>query len=899
MLKVNKTLVANRAKKTFNRNSQRSCGFLFFPLFIALLLGFSVASFAQHTITGRVIDENSEPLTYAHVVLLAPVDSTLKYFDVADDQGIYEIKNIKSGDYLLQFSFVTKETIYEPITIPVKNQDLGDKILKTTSTEEVVVTAEYVPIAVKSDTLEFNAKAFKTKPDAVVEDLLKKIPGVEVDKSGNVKAMGEDVEQVLVDGKEFFGKDTKVAIKNLSAKAVDKVQIYDKKSEEAQFTGIDDGVRQRTIDFLLNEDHKKGYFGRLEAGGGAGDETHYKVGGKVYRFSTRLQSAFLGNVNNINDFGYAREDQKEWGRQVEGLNTTGAGGLNLSYNVDKYNRYFASYLGSYTTTDVERTFTSTNFLQRGDYTQDEHQQQDARSMPHKINFGVRHKFNRNHNLTVDGNVHAISDESELYRFTTTTMADSLVNTLDQFNETDNELASADVKAVYIAKIRDDKTQVQTTFGGNYSRNKSVLVWRDEITTKADSAGIFYQSQENMTDHNRLSITPTLIQKLSPLWILNTSLNLSSFGNTLSRDQEIIEGHRDPFMPLYPDFSTAEQVISPSVSLRRNSNKHQFNFSLGGRWNQFDKDVGDSFIVDEHYFYLLPGFSYENFHKKGRRISFRYNTSIGMPSAQQLYPVTNTANALSLYTGNLDLTPEERHNAHFSYWMFDYFSFTSLYASMNAGYTKNKISTSQFTNEELIKITTPVNTPYHYFASGYVSFSTPIRAFGLKINTWLHENWNKGITRIDGRENVQTNLTHTLDLNIENRKKEIWDVRLGGRVSLTDATFSIASDDARYVNTSTYTDIRYTPTDKWNFEIEASVVNYDDNSFAEVVDIPVLNARIDYYVKGEKMSIALWANDLLNQNIGFRRFSAANYLMQQEWTTIGRYVMMSVNWRIGS
>jgi hypothetical protein len=870
------------------------------PVIVLLNLLFITISFAQHTLSGRIIDENNEPLTYAHVVLLAPVDSTLKYFDVADDDGLYEIKHIKPGDYLMQFSFVAKETIYEPITVPTISANLGDKVLKSISTEEVVVTAEYVPIAVKSDTLEFNAKAFQTKPDAVVEDLLKKIPGIEVDKSGNVKAMGEDVTKVLVDGKEFFGTDTKVATKNLTAKAVDKVQVYDKKSEEAQFTGIDDGVLEKTIDLLLNEEHKKGYFGRMEVGAGTGNEEHYKVGGKVYRFSNKLQSAFLANVNNINEFGYARDDQKEWGKQVEGLNSTGAGGMNLSYNADKYNRYFASYLGSTTKTDVERTMTSQNFLKGGTYYQKENQEEIFRSTPHKVNFGVRHNFNKNHNLTIDGDINLKADESEQQRYTTTGLEDSLINYLDQFTEMDNELANAVAKAVYIAKLNGDKTQVRTNFVTNYSKNKSALLWRDELTLGSpDSVNIFYQSQENLTDQSTVSLTPTLIQKFGPLWVLSTSLNIAASGSNLSREQEIREQGGALLEPVIPDFSTSERVFKPSVSLRRNTNKHQYAFSLGARWNEFNKDLQDSTLAGENYFYLLPGFSYENFYKKGRRINFRYSSSVNMPSAQQLYPVVNTSNLLALYTGNLDLTPEERHNANFSYWMFDYFSFTSLFASINAGYTKNKISYSQFTNEDLIKITTPVNALYHYNASGYVSFSTPIRALGLKINIWLHENWSKGITVINSKDNIQTNLTHTLDLNFENRKKEIWDVRLGGRVSMTDATFSISSNDARYFNTSYYSDIRYTPTEKWNFEIEANVVNHDAENFSEVVSIPILNARIDYYIKGEKMSIALWANDLLNENIGFRRVSAANYLMQQEWNTIGRYVMMSVKWRIGS
>ena len=200
---------------------------------------------------------------------------------------------------------------------------------------------------------------------------------------------------------------------------------------------------------------------------------------------------------------------------------------------------------------------------------------------------------------------------------------------------------------------------------------------------------------------------------------------------------------------------------------------------------------------------------------------------------------------------------------------------------------------------MIKITEPVNTPYHYTASSYIAFSTPIRAFGMKVNITSHEIWSKGLTYINSKENIQTNLIHTLGLNFENRKKEIWDARIGGSLSITDSRFSLASNNAIYYNTQYFSSVRYTPNRKWNLQVDANVVNFDAQSFDETVSIPIINARIDYYfTRGEKASISLQGADLLNKNIGFSRISADNYLMQEEWNTIGRYVMLSLNLRIG-
>ena len=279
---------------------------------IIIFLGLAGPLLAQHTLTGTVIDQQREALAYATVALLNPSDSILNYFGVTDNKGTFRIKNIKEGDYLLQYSFVGMKTLYKNISVPAPGgEDLGTQALVPNALEEVTVIEEYIPITFKSDTVEFNPNAFNTKSHAVVEDLLKKIPGIEVDEAGNLKALGEDVLNVRVDGKEFFGKDPKVATKNLPADAIKKIQVYDKKSDESEFTGVDDGVRERTINLMLNEDHKKGYFGNVEAG--IGTDTRYSADGKIYRFSEKLQSALLGMANNINEFGYTGNHGKEWG----------------------------------------------------------------------------------------------------------------------------------------------------------------------------------------------------------------------------------------------------------------------------------------------------------------------------------------------------------------------------------------------------------------------------------------------------------------------------------------------------------------------------------------------------------------------------------------------------------
>jgi hypothetical protein len=247
------------------------------------------------------------------VVLLNPVDSTLEFFSITSLNGQFEIRNIKEGRYLLQASFIGFQSLYSLVDVPRKEgSDLGDILLQPMPVDlaGAEVVGEAVPLQISGDTVVYNAAAFKTKPDAMTEDLLKKMPGIEVDRAGNIKALGEDVNQLYVDGKEFFGNDPKVATRNIPADAINKVKVYDKKSDEAEFTGIDDGTRDKTMNLELSEDKKKGLFGDVLGGYGTGN--HYKGSAKAYKFTDKIQFAGLGMLNNVNQYGFSFSDFLEF-----------------------------------------------------------------------------------------------------------------------------------------------------------------------------------------------------------------------------------------------------------------------------------------------------------------------------------------------------------------------------------------------------------------------------------------------------------------------------------------------------------------------------------------------------------------------------------------------------------
>ena len=284
-------------------------------LFVSLLTFNLAIAQSSATISGTVVDSTSrKPLMEASVSLLLARDSSLVTFGITDGDGRFVFPKIAEGQYRVLVTYVGYKSRAKRITVtkddPTATVGTIDLVAQSQTLTEVSVQGERAPIAVKGDTLEFNAGSFKTRPNAQVEDLLKKLPGVEVDRDGNVKAQGQDVRKVLVDGKPFFGNDPKMATRNLPADIIDKVQLFDQSSEQSTFSGVDDGDREKTINITTKKDKRKGSFGQQTIGVGPkpGDDARYSGRVSLNRFNNGQQISVLGMANNINQQGFTAQD---------------------------------------------------------------------------------------------------------------------------------------------------------------------------------------------------------------------------------------------------------------------------------------------------------------------------------------------------------------------------------------------------------------------------------------------------------------------------------------------------------------------------------------------------------------------------------------------------------------
>lgn len=899
------------------------------PVVAVLFTLFSHPLFAQHILKGNVMDEKGQPVLFATIALMHPSDSTLAFFGVSDKEGFFEIKNIKEGNYILQSAFIGYQTFYRSIDIPLKTgNDIGTILMKmkTVSLSEVEVNSERIPLLIKKDTIEYDAGAFKTKPDAAAEDLLKKLPGVEVDRAGNIKAQGEDVKNVLVDGKEFFSSDPKVATKNLPADAVKKVQVYDKKSDEAELTGIDDGSRNKTINLLLKDDKKSAWMGDAQAG--AGTDSHYQSSVKAYRFTKQSQFAAMGMLNNINQFGFSFRDYIDFnggmsslmsgggefrissgdnnnfpinfGQPVTGLITSGAGGLNYTYEKKKDNRFNISYLGNGADKDLVENINTQNFVEGNSFSQDEYSVENTASRIHRFNLNWRNKLDSTQNLIASGNVSFNNGNNSKKTFSQSYRQNYLENDFNGNAEGTGDGFNINSRASYLKKgegrwrlfkIAGDMNVIHSLKENEWN-NVAHYYSPDELFNST-------QFRNDQSDMIKYSVSSSITIKTGDQFYMVPEMKTGLRNETLKREQGVPAVSDALIDSLSADFKSDYQWFSPAVSLRRSNDRSQFNFTAKIEAGKMSNSLYDDNFVNNSVFYFTPRVSWDYEYKTSHRIRVYYDSYINVPDADQLLPLINNTNSLELNSGNRNLKPEYIHELQLNWILFDQFSFTSVFASLRGTYTKDKINWSRSINDQFGQSLKLINVPDDYRAEAALDFSTPIRKMGINFHVNPTESYNQGINFVNGIENTNTNFIHEFTLSIDNRKKEKWDASIGGALQYTTARYSLQKSlNNNYFNINYFTELNFTPNDHWNFSASADVTQYNAKSFDESISIPILKASVSYYfLKAKRGVIILDAFDLLNKNTGIQRISEMNYLQQKQSGIIGRYIMLSFKYRL--
>src|SRR5262252_7465665 len=298
-------------RRFLSTTASNRCIFLFMrriKALIAILLILGIGTNAQ-SVRGRLLDLNeNKPLRGATLTLTSLKDSSQRFNTVSDSTGRFEFAAVYVDSFILNVSFVGYQDFKQLIAVKESAVNLGTLFVPRSIKQlgEVTVVAKTPPVEQKGDTLQYNASQFKVNPDATSEDMVKKLPGVTVDKQGNVTAQGDQVRKVTIDGRDFFGDDATAALRNLPAEIIDKIQVFDRLSDQAQFTGFDDGNTVKAVNIITKSNMRNGQFGRLFAGYGTDDR--YSAGGNVSFFKNNRRISLIGLANNINQQNFATQD---------------------------------------------------------------------------------------------------------------------------------------------------------------------------------------------------------------------------------------------------------------------------------------------------------------------------------------------------------------------------------------------------------------------------------------------------------------------------------------------------------------------------------------------------------------------------------------------------------------
>ncbi len=307
--------------------------------YVSLLLALCTAmAMAQKaTVSGTIVDAAQEPLPGAAVVLLNPKDSAQVTGVATDLDGRVNMPVSKYGTYLLRVSYVGYVTQFKTITLDKKNKsfDLGTLVLEEDAKvmKEAQVTAQLAQVEMKEDTFVYNAGAYRLPEGSALEELVKKLPGAEIDEDGTIKINGKTVKKIMVGGKEFFENDTKMAMKNIPTKMVEKIKSYDKKSDYSRITGIDDGEEETVIDLTVKKGMKEGWLINVDLG--YGTEDRYTAKANISRFTDHMQFTLLGSQNNVNDMSFPGGGRGWWGGGGQGITTSGMYGMNFAWDNNK------------------------------------------------------------------------------------------------------------------------------------------------------------------------------------------------------------------------------------------------------------------------------------------------------------------------------------------------------------------------------------------------------------------------------------------------------------------------------------------------------------------------------------------------------------------------------------
>ena len=914
--------------------------------FLLLLLIFPLTILAQKNtqIKGVVLDTASKKgLAFATVSLVNAKDSTLINFTRADSSGVFILKQVSKGAYLLSTSYVGYISVWKNINVTNDGElNIGNVAMTDISNlSDITVNAKRPPVVINGDTLEFNTENFKTQPNAVVEDLLKRLPGVTVDADGTIRVNGQQVNRVFVNGKDFFNGDPKMATKNLDADAIDKVQVFDKKSDRAEFTGVDDGNNSKAINLKLKKDRNNAVFGRVAAG--AGNNERYDAQTNLNKFNGEKQMSLIGMGNNTNKQGFSMSDVLNFsgelrngmrngggitirtqaddqgglglpvtglGQNQQGVATTFAGGINYNNN---FNAKKTDVNASFTASDVDlRTTRATErqyILPGNNFNYVAANESRRNLQQQRLNVSIDHKFDSATSVKINPSISIQQQRNSSYNSSNSeTTTKQMLN--DGFNKTTTVANGYAFSNDMLFRKKFKKKGRTLSITGNMNLNNSeqdgTLNTKNTFYTTGFPAKDSLLNQINNTNANTNSFG-TSITYTEPI-DKRSLIELSSFYNsTIGKsnrqtfDFNRSSGKYDAINNLLSNNFSSNYTYSGG-SFNYRTNRKKINFSTGASLQLAaltSTNLTNNNTIQQRFTDVLPNANIQYKFSNYKNLTLNYTTNTQQPTTSQLQPLQNIADPLNVVEGNPNLKRSYAHNINLNFFSADPLTRKNFFAFAAFGITQNAIVYADEFTTSGVRTTKPINVNGTTFLFGNLNYGFPIKKLNLRADVSLGVNAIKNIAFINGLTNNIHNTSFNPTVNLSYFKENKIDIQTSASLRFTKAIYSLQPKLNNQFLTQLYK-IEMTNYLPWGLVLNNNL-NYTINrGRAEGfnTDIPFLNSSLaKSFLKNKRLEAKLSVFDVLNKNIGINRNVNQNYIEDVSYNVLQRYFLLSFTFRL--
>ncbi|WKB82212.1 TonB-dependent receptor [Cellulophaga lytica] len=894
--------------------------FLTLVVMLTTLTSFSQSKQKPFAISGTIITaDDNQPLESATVYLQRVKDSSLVTYTITDQNGAFSLEG-KSYDATLNMfiSYIGYKTYTKRLTITKEKINLGQINLQPDENllDEVVVKAT-APVTIKKDTLEFNVNSFKTKKDANVEDLLKKLPGVEVDENGKITINGNDVSNIYVNGKPFFGDDPTITTRNLTKDIIEKVQITDTKTKSQAFTGEESDNDNKTINLTIKEDKNKGVFGKASAGGGT--DERYEAAAMVNFFDNDQRVSVLFGGNNINSAGFSFGDLSNMfsivggGGAGSGITTSKNAGLNYTDKLSDKVELSADYFYKESNTENDNASQRENILPDSRYFTD--------SRSNSVVDNYEHDANLELEVELDSTLRIDFEPSFTYG-KNTSMNASMEESRDNDDFVTNESQSNSFSEGTTNNFRND-LDITKRFGakGSFIRVSITHGIREANTEN------FLNSQTEIYGSNPETITRDQFtngeQKTSTLNtgvtyripLVNEALSLDlKYDYRSDKDEDVkstfdLNTATQEFTnfneALSTDFEYKNDRSTPGIRINYKKDKIRFNF--GGSYIYRTLENKDALRPELNLkrnfeaLELYSRFTYR-FNPKSRMFA-RYSLDNNTPSLNQLQPFEDVNDPLNTIIGNPSLEPTTTHSLFFGFNNHNFQKGLTIWSYAGFNVSENQVVTKTTIDDDFVRRTTYANVNGGYSGRGSFFISKTKRLDTLrtlKFGVGLSGNASKNINFNNNVKYSATNTSFNPSLELTFNWKDVMEITPRYSVSFTENRFDLdqfSNQSFNYQNLGIRTSTFVPKKLEWRNDINYTYNPNVGPGFQKSAWF--WNTTLAYSILKNNGTVSLKAYDLLNQNTNARRIATGNYIQDSQSTVLKRYFMLSFSWKFNS